>query len=297
MKKVLVVIFVLLNAVFTFSQTPADWQKFSPDGEEFVVEVPQKMQESVNWREVDENEYTYSLADYRKYFNGVYYFIFSENSLPKYVSTNPELSEPLKSFINEFDKEPETVKLGDFNGIKYEFKDSEDFYHTIIFVKTNNRSYRFHTIQEESLSSDAKRFVNSIHLFQEVLKPKTYDIKYQIISLNNLEYFNFPEHKTFGQNHPKPVEDSGLTPIKFDFKPGANYTDLARFYGLMGTTAFNVELLANGKIGKITPLKRIPFGLTTAAINAIKRIKFQPAMRDGVAVSVTKQLQYSFTLY
>ena len=108
--------------------------------EEVIIEVPQKFEESINWQENNERKYVFASADYRKYFNGVFYFIFSDKSDSISISNIPNLSEPLKSFVDEFDKEPETLKFGDFNGIKYEFKDSEDFYHTIIFVRTNQNS-------------------------------------------------------------------------------------------------------------------------------------------------------------
>jgi hypothetical protein len=296
-KTISILLFVLIGSVFSFSQTPAsDWQKFAPDGEDFIVEIPQKMIEEVKLEEVDEDKYDFISADYRMYFNGVFYFIFSNKLVPQITSTNFKKSDTLQSFINEFDKEPATIKFGDFNGIKYEFKDSEDFYHIILFVQSNNRNYRFHTIQEESKSDETARFWKSIHFFQEVLKPKTYDLKNQIISLNRYDYFNYPEGRNFPKKTSKPVQSEVSTPIKFTYRPHATYTDLARSYGLCGTIIFEVEFLANGEIGQIITLKRLPFGMTANAINAVKGIKFQPAIKDGVPVTVVKRVQYSFSV-
>lgn len=299
MKEILIITFILLNFVFTFAQnqTSTDWQKFAPDGEEFVVEVPKTMVESVNFRQLDEEKHAFVSADYRKYFNGVYYFIFSSKLTPNSISTTSYLYEPLKSFVNEFDKESETIKFGDFSGNKYEFKDSEDFYHTIIFVKTNNRAYRFHTIQEESVSGDARRFLNSIHLFREVLKPKIYEEKLKIINLDELSNYNLSSKKKTNQNQPVIENSADVTPLKMTSKPRASYTDVARFYEIKGSVVLTAEFLPSGEIGKIVPTERLPFGLTQSVMNAVRKIKFEPAKKNGEAFTVTKQLIYSFTIY
>ena len=61
-----------------------------------------------------------------------------------------------------------------------------------------------------------------------------------------------------------------------------------------GTITLRVEFLANGQIGKIVPVSSLPFGLTDNAIEAAKKIKFEPAIINGVPVAVFKTVQYSF---
>ncbi len=58
-----------------------------------------------------------------------------------------------------------------------------------------------------------------------------------------------------------------------------------------------VTFLADGRIGEVTPVAGLPLGLTANAIAAAKDIKFSPALKNGVPVSVTKMVQYSFTIY
>jgi hypothetical protein len=296
-KLILFILLIISSAGFALAQTapkiPANWQKFAPDGEEFIVEVPQKMVETINWHGVNEQKYIFASADYRKYFNGVFYFISSTVLPPKNISAVPFLSGQLKSFINEFDKESETIKFGDFKGIKYEFKDSEGFYHTIIFVQANNRAYRFHIVQEQQVSEEASRFLNSIHLFSEVLKPKNYEETFKIFSLDSFFDYKNPANP----NQSVKQDSADVTSIKILTKPRASYTDLARVYELQGSVAVSAEFLANGEIGEIIPLKKLPFGLTQSVINVVKGIKFEPAKKNGVAITTTKQLIYSFTLY
>lgn len=95
---------------------------------------------------------------------------------------------------------------------------------------------------------------------------------------------------------PKPPP-TNTTPLKILSKPKAEYTDAARTNQVQGTVTLRVTFLANGTIGSVTPVSGLPDGLTQQAINAAKMIRFEPAKRDGKPISITKQFQYSFTLY
>ena len=80
-------------------------------------------------------------------------------------------------------------------------------------------------------------------------------------------------------------------------KPRANYTDAARQNNVQGTVNLRVTFNANGTIGSVTPVSSLPNGLTEQAISAAKQIRFEPAMKNGQPQSVTKVVQYSFTIY
>ena len=58
-----------------------------------------------------------------------------------------------------------------------------------------------------------------------------------------------------------------------------------------------VTFSANGSIGGITPISKLPFGLTEEAIKAARGIRFEPAMKESVPYSVTKPVEYTFTIY
>ena len=80
-------------------------------------------------------------------------------------------------------------------------------------------------------------------------------------------------------------------------KPRAEYTDLARKNQTQGTVTLRVAFQANGKIGDVKIINYLPDGLTEQAIEAAKRIKFEPVKDSERAVTVTKDIQYTFTLY
>ncbi|HEV8159837.1 MAG TPA: energy transducer TonB [Pyrinomonadaceae bacterium] len=80
-------------------------------------------------------------------------------------------------------------------------------------------------------------------------------------------------------------------------KPIAKYTDGARQNGTEGTVRLRVSFLASGQIGGIVPVSSLPDCLTEQAIAAARQIKFEPATRSGQPVSVTKLIEYNFTIY
>jgi TonB family protein len=58
-----------------------------------------------------------------------------------------------------------------------------------------------------------------------------------------------------------------------------------------------VVFLSTGEIGSIAPVTALPDGLTEQAIAAARQIKFTPAMRNGTPITVTKLVEYSFSIY
>ena len=94
---------------------------------------------------------------------------------------------------------------------------------------------------------------------------------------------------------PRPV---GVTsPFKILSKPQARYNDAARTNGVQGSVRLKVTLLASGQVGSITPVTRLPHGLTEQAIAAARLIRFEPAKVNGVPVSKIVTLEYSFSIY
>lgn len=298
MKKISTIIFILVFSVFVFSQDAqpvSNWQEFSPDGEEFSVKLPKKVIESVNLREIEKQKFDVISTNYRTYSNGVFYFIFSKKlPLNRNISTNPNLTELLSAFIKKFDDESEEISFGELKGIKYEFTDSEDFYHNIILVNTNTYSYRFHIIAEEKDNNDVSHFLNSLK-FNNSIKPRTPEHKSGIISIDSRHKFNFSEGETFKIESDK--NQSNSVPLKITHKPRANYTELARSYGLNGTVVFKATFSSNGEMENIIPLKRMPFGLTDSVREAIKGVKFEPAMKEGVPQSATRIFNYLFLTF
>lgn len=80
-------------------------------------------------------------------------------------------------------------------------------------------------------------------------------------------------------------------------KPEPSYTEAARRAGVRGTTILRAVFSSDGEVKSIRVVQALPFGLTTAAIQAARRIKFTPATKDDKPVSMYMQLEYNFNLY
>lgn len=92
-----------------------------------------------------------------------------------------------------------------------------------------------------------------------------------------------------------PVKASELDkPLKIISKPKAPWTTNAH---VQGVVRLRVTFLDCGKIGEISPVSRLPFGLTESAAEAAKKIRFEPAMKNGKPVTLAKVVEYTFTSY
>jgi len=101
-----------------------------------------------------------------------------------------------------------------------------------------------------------------------------------------------------GRGGPPPTTRSSVTtPLQIISKPKATYTDAARTNNVQGSVRLKITLLANGSVGSITPVTRLPHGLTEQAIAAARNIRFKPKMINGVAQSVVVTFDYGFNIY
>jgi len=85
--------------------------------------------------------------------------------------------------------------------------------------------------------------------------------------------------------------------LKILSKPRPGYTDEARQNNVQGTVILRVTFLSSGQVGGISAVKGLGNGLTEQAIAAAKRINFEPQKINGVPQSVTKQIEYTFSIY
>ena len=95
----------------------------------------------------------------------------------------------------------------------------------------------------------------------------------------------------------------GVEPMNKDLRPTimyrekAKYTEIARTNRVQGTVVLQVVFANNGELQGIRVVRGLPDGLTRKAIEATQNIRFNPATRDGVPVSVRGQMEFSFNIY
>jgi TonB family protein len=100
-----------------------------------------------------------------------------------------------------------------------------------------------------------------------------------------------------GSGNPPPITAAVTENFRITSKPQAKYTDAGRTNAVQGTVRLKVTLQASGAVGSITPVTRLPHGMTEQAIAAARLIKFTPKKVNGVAQSVIVTVEYNFNLY
>ncbi len=87
------------------------------------------------------------------------------------------------------------------------------------------------------------------------------------------------------------------TRLKITSKPRAVYTDEARQNQIQGTIRLRVTFNADGTIGNVSPISGLGYGLTEKAIEAARRILFEPEIVCNKPRTITKTLEYFMTIY
>ena len=95
----------------------------------------------------------------------------------------------------------------------------------------------------------------------------------------------------------KTENSTAVTKLRITSQPHPNYTESARLNNAQGSVTLRVTFLANGTIGDVSPVTELSYGLTEQCILAAKQIKFEPMIENGRAKSVTKVVEYRFTIY
>lgn len=88
-----------------------------------------------------------------------------------------------------------------------------------------------------------------------------------------------------------------LNKPKFISPRRAKYNEAARIHNVSGTVVTSVILNADGEVSDLYVIKGLPHGLTASCIEALKQLRFVPAMRDGKPVSVRTHIIFTFQLY
>ena len=81
------------------------------------------------------------------------------------------------------------------------------------------------------------------------------------------------------------------------WKPEPTYTEQARAHQVVGTVVLKAVFAANGYVTNIIATRELKDGMTEAAIEAARNIRFFPAEKDGKPVSQWMMLEYNFNLY
>lgn len=80
-------------------------------------------------------------------------------------------------------------------------------------------------------------------------------------------------------------------------KPEPGFTESARKFSVTGVVRIRAILNRTGEVTNVSVIKGLPHGLTLKAVSAAKRVKFNPAQKDGHDVSQYILFEYNFNIY
>jgi hypothetical protein len=269
------------------------WARFEPVGEEFSVDFPSAAVEAIK-----QNPARPGPGGYHGMQNRTFFAIFSSDKIDD-------------AFLNlilglaESAPEPKDIEIDSFKGRRYDFKGSDGYQHSLIAVQAPVNCYIFHVISETPNDPMIGQFLSSIKLDRLVTKSANSSVSARSSILKEPvtggAVSGGPVGGGFGAREydvvapPKNARvDSSITILS---KPLASYTTLARRYQISGTVRLRVSFEKNREIGAITVISKLPLGLTQSAISAARGIKFSPAVRKGEPYTVSKVVDYNFTIY
>jgi len=273
---------VSIDALAQSAPPPSDWKRYTVRDEEFSIILPTvpAMTTYKQSRTPYQNERTWRQLGV--YADGVVYAIFTDDEDPQGGLKNADRSMMSRQPASEMG-----VTCDGFAGKLYTFTGPIGGLIEVFATKKH-----FYEIEAFGASADdprLKQFFASLRLRKE----------------------NEGIEVTDGPGTPfEPVDGSVKIPaesvvtgkqvdrkVKLVMKPEPSYTEAARQSQITGTVILKVVFSANGSVVNIEVKESLPQGLTEQSIEAAKRIKFIPAVKDGKFVPMWIQLEYNFNLY
>ena len=89
----------------------------------------------------------------------------------------------------------------------------------------------------------------------------------------------------------------GITPPHAVFTPDPDYPESLRKHKVSGTCVLGITVDKEGLVRDVHVTRSSDKRLDQNAIDAVKRWKFEPAMRDGKPVAVLTSVEVDFRLY
>lgn len=279
---------LIANGVVAQSEdNPAPWKRYTVKREEFSVMLPAHPAMSTRRLRVMRLGKERQQRMLGAYANGLAFTVLCfENASPR---------ESLDEFIEQeifthsgWDRSSEKeITLNGFKGKQYLSPNKVPG--TMQIFATRNHIYRFHAFGAKLEDARVKHFFSSITLGDQ---NQGIGVKDGV----GVPAKSDASPATQATENALTIRDVDVRPF-IAMKPEPAYTEEARQNQLEGTLLLKAIFSADGTIINIKVAAGLPYGLEENAIDAAKRIKFIPAMKDGKFVSTWMQLEYHFNLY
>jgi len=248
------------------------WRRYTVKDEEFSVSLPTLPVLTTTQAPRKSDRKLRFVRRLRTTLNDVYF------TIDAFENPNPQQS--VEEFVDElgpvseYKFDPATKRhltIDGFDGTEYSSADN-GFIVMVQFLATEKHLYRFAAIGREAQRRTMMEFFSSIKLGK---------------ALGGVEVSEDTDRIYAGRE-----VDVKARIVKM---PEAGYTKAARKNGIEGTVVLKTVFAKNGEVRNIRVITGLPDGLTEQAIEAAKKVKFTPAMKDGKPVSMWMQLEFNFS--
>jgi len=288
----LVVCTLILLVSGAHAQTPIPseslrWETYTIKDEDFAVELPVLPAMHITEQYLRQrSRKIYLLGSYA---DGVVYTIT--------VFENPQRRQSLNDFVKQqlqksWDrKTARDLTLDGFTGKAISSAERADG--MVQFFATEDRLYTFMAFGAPEDDPRLKKFFSSFSLRKKKYSKEVLDgpgEAYKPKSESGESNWSAIYERLF-------VGKDVNKKVRLAMKPEPAYTEVARQNGIKGTVVLKCIFASNGIVTNIRVVSGLPYGLTEMAIDAAKKIKFIPAVKDGHYVSMWMQLEYNFNLF
>ena len=254
------------------------WQRYTASGEEVSAmfsELP-AMSTYDNFGKGDAGRKERVIAAYT---GGAVLAIYSFDTSNRKQSLKQFAQEMVNSYLpGDSVKYERDVSVNGINGVEASLTGG-GIVGSVQFYKTERHSYAVLVIGVERSHPTAERFFASLQFDRNPSGRQLEDGPGQEIPA--------------AVDNPLNPKDVTRKPIVV-IKPPPSFTGLAEKNRTSGTVELRVVFSATGRIAQIHTVKSLPNGLTERAVEAARRIRFIPAVKDGQFVSMWMRLEYHF---
>ncbi len=299
-KQISFLFILFFSSVCVFTQTekyiaPVNWERFKASEKGVSVlfpKMPVLISNSDACNELEANTYLAYAEEV------VYQFRISAKSkqkIPFFCTEKNKFSqktferrlEELRKTSKEFEETKLTINEKEVTKLLGKFTT-----YWIFNDLKNNKWLELSTTHRENIAPKEEQFINSIEFGKN---PNGNEIRNGALQTLGDET-KADENKSEEQSKQN-AETDKTESLMIVAKPRASFTDAARQAQIQGTIMLRVTFLASGGIGSVSVITALPYGLTEQSIAAAKKIVFLPQKINGKTITVSKQVQYSFSIY
>lgn len=284
----------------TAGSQAAEWVRLQSDNDGFSIEIPS------NYEFFSEKEgFVMGKGGGEELeFKGVKLITTNyDNTLMRVESYALENPKKGLDLIAQYTKGSEkSISRDNLRGKQIVFSD-EKFYSVTQIFPTKTNLYVIFTAARGENNPIMQRFLASLN-FNSVTNGNVKTIKFSELKISPFALTDETKSAGNDQNQNTPPNNIKPPDGDVDSKPliilaqsPPGYTVAARMNNVTGTLRLRLTFSASGRISKIGIVSSLPEGLTRQAIYAGLRIKFLPAEKNGKPISVTKIVEFRFSMY